>query len=124
MTDCTEAFLNMIAAYKRDLGDAFPGADPRSVLQVLLECTKAEVTNQKSIEQATGLAQPHVAKLIAVMVQRGWLLSSNRDPKTNIKPVQIAPLGLRVLIDFEHACRKPIEQAAKALVGKAKAAKK
>lgn len=123
MTDCTEAFLNMVTAYKRDFGDAFPGADPRSVLQVLLECTKTEVTNQKSIEQATGLAQPHVAKLIAIMVQRCWLMSSDRDPKTNIKTVRIAPLGLRVLIDFEHACRKPIEQAAKALA-KAKAAKK
>ena len=104
MMRCTESFLSMIAAYKHELGDAFPVADPRSVLMVLHECTKKEATNQKSIEHATGLAQPHVAKLIAVMVQRGWLMSSDRDPKTNIKAVQLSPIGLRVLSDFEQAC--------------------
>lgn len=124
MMNCTSSFMDMVAAYKQELGDAFPVADPRSVLQVLLECTKQDVTTQKSIEQATGLTQPHVAKLIAAMVQRGWLMTSDRDPKTNMKTVQVAPAGIRVLSDFERACRKPIEQAAKALAAKAKAAKK
>jgi DNA-binding MarR family transcriptional regulator len=99
-------FLAMISAYKLELGDAFPSADPRSVLLVLRECNKPEPTSQRLIELATLISQPNVAKLVAKMVDRGWLEASKRDPKTGSKTVQISLAGQTVLRDFERACKK------------------
>ena len=78
--DYTSMFLGMVSAPKSALGDAFPSADPRSVLLVLRECNRPEPTSQKLIEQATQIPQPNVAKLVAKMVDRGWLEASKRSP--------------------------------------------
>lgn len=100
----TSAFLEMVSAYKRELGDAFPSANPRSVLLVLLECNKPEPTSQKEIELATNIPQPYVAKLMAKMIERGWLEVSARDSKTSTKSVHTSLSGDVVLKDFEKAC--------------------
>ncbi len=103
--DYADVYLDMISAYQLELGDAFPSADPRSVLLVLRECNRPEPTSQKQIEEATGIPQPNIAKLIAKMTERGWLDVSKRDPKTNVKSVSISHEGFLVLGRFNVACR-------------------
>src|ERR1035437_2933189 len=112
--DYTSMFLGMVSAPKSALGDAFPSADPRSVLLVLRECNKPEPTSQKLIEQATRIPQPNVAKLVAKMVDRGWLEASKRNPNTASKTVHISLTGQAVLRDFEQACRKAAKGSPKA----------
>jgi DNA-binding MarR family transcriptional regulator len=103
----------MLSAYRRELGKAFPSADPKSVLLVLQECNKPGKTSQKQIEQATGVTQSNVAKLMAKMIDRGWLEVSERDPKTSIKAVSVSLAGQVVLMDFEKACRYAVRNVAK-----------
>lgn len=62
--DGTGAFLEMVSAYRLELGDAFPAADPRSVLLILRQCNKPEPTTQKQVEKATGISQPNLVKIL------------------------------------------------------------
>ena len=103
--DYTDTFLRMLSAYKRELGDAFPSADPRSVLLVLRECNHPEPTSQKQIEKATGVSQSNVAKLMAKMLDRGWLEVSERAPKTSMKTVHISFAGQALLMRLEKSCQ-------------------
>jgi predicted transcriptional regulator len=111
--DYTSAFLEMASAYKSELGDAFPSADPRSVLFVLRECNKLEPTSQRQIEQLTHISQPNVAKLVAKMIERGWLEASKRDPKTGVKALSVSYEGSLVLRRFEDACKLEVKRVRK-----------
>ena len=96
-----DVFLRMNEAYKQELGEAFPLADPRSVLLVLQECYGPEGTTQKQIEQATKISQSNVAKLVAKMEQLGWLYVLVRDPKNSMKTIRIADTGQFILMRLE-----------------------
>jgi hypothetical protein len=55
-------FVEMFSAYKREIGEAFPSADPTSVLKILRECNKLDAQpNQREIQQATGITQSKLA---------------------------------------------------------------
>ena len=95
----------MGAAYKRLLGDAFPAADPESVLQVLSKCNVPGGTTQKLIAQATRIPQPTVAKLLIRMKVQGLVEVSERDKATRAKAVNVTLEGQTVLSDFERACQ-------------------
>ena len=111
--DGTGAFLDMISAYRSELGDAFPAADPRSVLLILRQCNKPEPTTQKQIEKTTGISQPNLAKMMATLIDRGWLEAAKRDPKTGVKNVQLTLNGFLVLTRFEDACQSAVKSVRK-----------
>ena len=89
-----DVFLGMMDAYKVELGDAFPWADPRSVMLVLRECNRPVPKSQMQIAQVIGIPQPNVAKLMKRMINRGWLEVVKPDPKTPTKTVQITFSGI------------------------------
>jgi hypothetical protein len=107
-------FLEALAAYRVDLGKAFPVADPRSVLFVLRECSSPEPKSQKQVEKAAGISQSNLAKLMAKMIDVGWLEASTRNPKTGVKTFHVSYDGQVVLMDFEAACQKAIKSIPKA----------
>ena len=109
----TNVYLRMRAFYNLELGAAFPSADPESVLLVLRECNRPGPKSQKQVERATRLSQPTVSKLMAKMIDRGWLERSQRDPATSVKKVQITLLGAGVLLAFEQACRNAAKTVSK-----------
>jgi DNA-binding MarR family transcriptional regulator len=109
----TGMFLKALASYKLELGEAFPSADPRSVLLVLKECDRPESRSQKQIESAAGISQSNAAKLMARMAERGWLEGSRRDPKTGLKEFIISYEGALVLRRFEEACRRAAKDVPK-----------
>jgi DNA-binding MarR family transcriptional regulator len=114
----TEMFLETIAAYRLELGEAFPSADQNSVLLVLRECNRPEAKSQMEIEQAAGISQSNAAKLLSKMIVRGWLEASNRNPKTAKKKYHISLLGVGVLSKFEENCRRAAKNASKAKVSR------
>jgi DNA-binding MarR family transcriptional regulator len=103
----------MVSAYREELGDAFPAADPRSVLLVLQECNRPEPTSQKQIQIATGIPQSNLAKLMARMIEREWLEISERDPKTGVKTVSVTFVGAVLVNRFEKACLSAVKNARK-----------
>ena len=108
----------MRAAYKLLLGDAFPAADPESVLRVLWECNKPGGSSQRQINQVTGISQPNVAKLLAKMREHDWIEVSQRDPSTGTKSIHVSLAGHTVLSDFEKACHLAVMNARKNRVPK------
>ena len=107
-------FLDMMEAYRAELGDAFPSADPRSVVLVLRECNRPVPKSQTQIAQATGISQPNVAKLMKKMIVRGWLEVTKPDPKATVKSVKISFSGYTMLDSFEKACQRAAKSASKA----------
>jgi DNA-binding MarR family transcriptional regulator len=108
----------MMNAYKAELGDAFPSADPRSVILVLRECNKREAKSQTQIARETQISQPNVAKLMKKMIARGWLEVTKPPPRTEVKTVKISLTGFGVLDSFEKACEKAVKSACKAKAAK------
>ena len=106
-----DVFLEMLDAYNVDLGDAFPSANLKSVLLVLRECNKPVPKLQKQIADATGIAQPNVAKLMKKMIARGWI----KVEKTEMAAatVQITFSGFGMLDSFERACRRAAKNISK-----------
>jgi hypothetical protein len=118
--ESSDVFLAMLSAYFSEFGEAFASADPSSVLKVLKHCSGKRVTTQREIERATGISQSNVAKLIARMVEFGWLDVGNRDPKTSTKAVQLARDGRVVLRRFEAACKGALRAVSKRNAGNGK----
>jgi DNA-binding MarR family transcriptional regulator len=106
-----DAFIDMLDAYKAELGDTFPWADPKSVMLVLRECNKPLPKSQKQIAEATGIPQPNVAKLMKKMTARGWL--TKPDPKATVRTVKISFSGYGMLDSFEKACQRAVKSASK-----------
>ena len=109
-----DAFLGMMDAYRVELWDAFPSADPRSVVLILRECNKPVPKSQTQIAQMTGIPQPNVAKLMKKMIARGWLEVTRSDPKATVKTVKISFSGYGMLDSFEKACQRAAKSASKA----------
>ena len=109
-----DMFLDMMEAYRAELGDAFPWADPRSVVLVLRECNRPVPKSQTQIAQVTGIPQPNVAKLMKKMIARGWLEVTKPDPKATVKTVKISFSGYGMLDSFEKACQRAAKSASKA----------
>jgi DNA-binding MarR family transcriptional regulator len=109
-----DVFLDMMAAYRKELGDAFPLADPESVVLVMRECNRPVPKSQTQIAQVTGIPQPNVAKLMKKMIARGWLEVTKPDPKTAVKTVKISFSGYGMLDSFEKACQRAAKNASKA----------
>jgi DNA-binding MarR family transcriptional regulator len=109
-----DVFIGMMDAYKVELGDAFPWADPRSVMLVLRECNKPVPKSQMQISQVTGIPQPNVAKLTKRMIARGWLEVVKPDPSTPARTIQITFNGYNMLDSFEKACQRAAKSATKA----------
>jgi DNA-binding IclR family transcriptional regulator len=111
--DYTGVFIDMVAAYRSEIGNAFPSADPKSVLDILRECNRPEHTSQRQIQLKTRIPQSNVAKLVAKMIEHGWLEQSKRDPVSALKKIQITLLGAGVLVAFEEHCRRASRRARK-----------
>ena len=109
-----DVFLGMMNAYREELGDAFPSADPRSVVLILRECNKPVPKSQTQIAQVIGIPQPNVAKLMKKMIARGWLEVNKPDPKAGVKTVKISFTGFGVLDSFEKACQRAAKSGFKA----------
>ena len=108
-----DVFLDMMDAYRTELGDAFPSADPRSVVLVLRECNRPVSKSQTQIAQVIGIPQPNVAKLMKKMIARGWLEVTKPDPKTAVKTVKISFSGYTMLDSFDKACQRSAKSASK-----------
>jgi DNA-binding MarR family transcriptional regulator len=108
-----DVFLEMLDAYNVDLGDAFPSANLKSVLLVLRECNKPIPKSQKQIADATGIAQPNVAKLMKKMIARGWLKVAKRETAAAARTVQVTFSGFGMLDSFEKACRRAAKNISK-----------
>jgi DNA-binding MarR family transcriptional regulator len=111
-----DVFLEMMAVYRKELGDAFPLADPESVVLVLRECNRPVPKSQTQIVQVTGISQTNVSKLMKTMISCGWLEVTKPDPKTAVKTVKISFSGYGMLDNFERACRRAVKNASKAKV--------
>lgn len=109
-----DVFLDIMDAYRTELGDAFPSADPRSVVLVLRECNRPVSKSQTQIAQVTGIPQPNVAKLMKKMIARGWLEVNKPDPKSAVKTAKISFGGFGMLDSFEKACQRAMKSASKA----------
>jgi DNA-binding MarR family transcriptional regulator len=109
-----DVFLDMMDAYRKEFGDAFPSADPGSVVLVLRECNRPVPKSQTQIVQVTGMSQSNVAKLMKKMISRGWLEITKPDPNTAVKTVKISFSGFGMLDSFEKACRRAAKNASKA----------
>lgn len=108
-----DAFIDMLDAYKAELGGTFPWADPKSVMLVLRECNNRAAKSQKQIAEATGIPQPNVAKLMKKMTARGWLDVTRPNPKAAVKTFETNLSGATMLASFEKACRKAAKSVSK-----------
>lgn len=99
-----KAFLDMVQAYRRTVGRAYPQRDPVAVFKVLEECAAPMGTTQVAITRSTGVRTAEVNKIVSRAAEMGWVRLESSRSRSGAKPVFLTELGRQILGEFDRRC--------------------